>query len=425
MYKRISFKKGTLIKENKSIKKKNRFKFKDIQIYKDYNQSNIYFKLAFFIFLFYLMIDAEKGQIFINLFLKNIRHLKGNIIYENNYDDFENAKNKFNKDPFLKYHVENITILNHTYNKNYKNIKNNKINVHICVALNDQYIFPLLVSMESALLNCDKEKTFLIYHILCAPDVTEKTLTILKSLMNKYSLNLEMVFYGMGDNFMYLHKTRLSQVTYYRLLLPIFVNLKRILYLDGDTLIYKDLGELFQLEFNNNSVLGTLDYYSYGVDYLGLRSEKYINAGVILINLEKIRNDKKYYDLINITTKIGLNNDDQTAINYILYPNIGILPNKYNVFNFYDTPDIQVYANYLRQKINVKEIEEVVKDPTIVHHVICTPKIWNKKTKYFEHVSACNQRKNCSCLKFHDIWLTFANKTDYYQEIVKYIDELE
>ena len=48
--------------------------------------------------------------------------------------------------------------------------------------------------MQSVLLNCDKEKIFLIYHILCAPDATEKTLTILKSLMNKYSLNLEIIF---------------------------------------------------------------------------------------------------------------------------------------------------------------------------------------------------------------------------------------
>ena len=423
MYKRNRFKKDTLIKEYRSIKKKKQFTFKEI---KENNISRFfYYKLFFFCFLIFLMIDAEKGKIIISFFIKNLKNLNGDIIYENNYDDFEHAKQMFNKDSFLNSHIENITILNHTYNKNYKNLKNNKINVHICVALDDKYIFPLLVSMESTLLNCNIDKTFLIYHILCAPDVTEKTLSILKSLMNKYSLNLEMIFYGMGDSLMYLHKSRLSQVTYYRLLLPLFVNLKRILYLDGDTLIYKDLGEMFQLDFNNNSVLGTLDYYSYGVDYLGLRSDKYINAGVILLNLEKIRNDKKYYDLINITTKVGLNNEDQTAINFVLYPNIGILPNKYNVFNFYDTPDIQVYANYLRQQINVTEIEEIVKNPTIVHHVICTPKIWNKKTKYFEHVSACTQRNDCSCLKYHDIWLSFANKTDYYPEIVKFIDELE
>ena len=219
MYKRNRFKKDTLIKENRSIKKKKQFTFKEI---KENNTSRFfYYKLVFFYFLIFLMIDAEKGKIIISFFIKNLKNLNG-IIYENNYDDFDNAKQMFNKDSFLNSHIENITILNHTYNKNYKNLKKNKINVHICVALDDKYIFPLLVSMESTLLNCNKDKTFLIYHILCAPDVTEKTLSILKSLMNKYSLNLEMIFYGMGDSLMYLHKSRLSQVTYYRLLLPLF-----------------------------------------------------------------------------------------------------------------------------------------------------------------------------------------------------------
>ena len=152
-----------------------------------------------------------------------------------------------------------------------------------------------------------------------------------------------MIFYNMGDNFIYLHKSISPCVTFYRLLLPIMVNINRILYLDGDILTFKDLGEMFQLDFNNNYVLGTLDYYSFGVDYLGIKSQKYINAGVILMNLKKIRNDKKYYDLINITKKVRLNKEDQTAINYIFYPDIGFLPSKYNIFNFNDISDIRVY----------------------------------------------------------------------------------
>ena len=39
--------------------------------------------------------------------------------------------------------------------------------------------------MQSVLLNCDKDKTFLTYHILCTPDLTERSLTILKSFMYK------------------------------------------------------------------------------------------------------------------------------------------------------------------------------------------------------------------------------------------------
>ena len=50
------------------------------------------------------------------------------------------------------------------------------------------------------------------------------------------------------------------------------------------------------------------------IDYLGIRSEKYINSGVILFNLKKVREDriiKKIIDLIN-DKKISLHKDDQT-----------------------------------------------------------------------------------------------------------------
>ena len=70
----------------------------------------------------------------------------------------------------------------------------------------------------SVLINCNKEKTFITYHILCAPDVTEVSLSILKSLIQKYYSNLEMIFYNMGNNFMDHIDSRISQATYYRLL---------------------------------------------------------------------------------------------------------------------------------------------------------------------------------------------------------------
>ena len=419
MNKRNKVKNHGFLKEFKSIKKKRKLYLKK---YKD-NRKIVCLKSVFLLLIIFLLIDTEKEKKFISFFIKDLRNLSNEIIYENSYDIFEKTKLMFNNDTFLNSYLEQISILNHTYNKNYNKLKKNKVNVHICISLNNKYIIPILVSMESVLTNSDKKNTFLTYHILCAPDVTENTLTKLKSLMKRYSLNLEIIFYGMGNIFMYLYNTRLKQVAFYRLLLPIMVNFERIIYLDGDTLTFKDLSEMFQLDFNNSYVLGTLDYYSYGVDYLGIKSKKYINSGVLLINLEKIRNDKKYYDLIKITKKVRLTNDDQTAINYVLYPDIGFLRPKYNIFNFHDISDIKVYTKQIRMEVNISEIEEVLNDPTVVHHVICWPKMWSKHSVYIKEVSACKQRNDCSCLKYHNKWIFFANKTDYYQEILEFIEK--
>ena len=105
--------------------------------------------------------------------------------------------------------------------------------------------------------------------------------------------------------------------------------------MDSDILVFKDLEEMYNLEFNNNYILGFLDVLSNGVDYLGLKSEKYINSGVFLINLDLIRKHQKYYEMLYMYKNIKkLDNVDQTIFNYVFYPNIGILPSKFGIFNF-------------------------------------------------------------------------------------------
>ena len=240
--------------------------------------------------------------------------------------------------------------------------------------------------------------------------------------MIKYSSNLEMIFYNMGNNFNNRNNAMYSQTTYYRLLLPIILDIDRILYLDGDTLIYKDLDEMYHIDFNDNYVLGVLDYFSYGIDYLGINSKIYINAGVILLNLDKIRKNKKIYDLIKIlNSNMFLHAHDQTLINYVFYPNIGIIPSKYAIFNFYDEKDIDIYLSIIRTKINKNKLIKGLKDPTIVHHVLCLPKLWSIKNNYLAF-SSCHKRK-CTCQKYHKLWHNFAKNTYYYDEILKFTNQ--
>ena len=371
--------------------------------------------------VFIILIDSlKKYEQFINYHYLKILKLKEEIIDSNKYENFNKIKLEYINDTFLKQNLEQITILSHVYNKNLIKLKNNKSNVHITITINNKYIYPALVSIESILINCNKSKTFISCHILCDPDFSEINIKKLKTLMNRYSLNLELIFYNMGNNFCHLSKVRLTQVAFYRLLLPIFVNINRILHLDLDTIILKDLSEIYHEDFNENYILGILDYFRHGVDYLGLKSEKYINSGVILINLEKIRKDKKYYDLINITNKEYLLHDDQTALNYVLYPKIGLIPNKYVFFNFHDKLDIELYVKRLRQKLDSKELAKLYKDPTIIHFCLCYPKVWSLRTKYLKKFTQCVKRNNCKCKQDSYLWYSYAIKTDYYEEIYNY-----
>ena len=376
------------------------------------------FKLpTLFIFSLFIIIDIYQNN---SSSIFN-RPKDNNIIEVNYYKKFENIKQRYIKEPILKPYLEQITILKHLYNNNYHNIIKKRGNVHICVSLNNRYVYSILVSIESALYNCNKKKTYLTYHILCASDVSEDTLTILKSLVYQYPSNLEIIFYNMGNCFLEVFSERFSHATYYRIISPIIFDIDRVIYLDGDTFIFKDLNEMYNLNFNDNYVLGILDFFSGGVDYLGIKSEKYINAGVIMLNLEKIRNDNKIYNLINeIKNKTALRGQDQSLINYVFYPKIGILPYKYVIFNHLDESDAKFYMNILRTQINLTELVNAINDPTIVHTSICWPKVWSKDTRMQSWFSACKQRNNCSCEKFHNLWYYYANKTKYYKEILKF-----
>lgn len=228
----------------------------------------------------------------------------------------------------------------------------------------------------------------------------------------------------MGNLFNNLKKNRFSEVTFYRLLTPLFIPLERIIYLDSDVLAFEDLEEMYHLPLNNNYVLGFLDFLSDGVDYIGLKSEKYINAGVLLLNLDLIRKDLKYYDLLYMAKNYKkLKNNDQTIINYVFYPNIGILPSKFGIFNFESIFDIKyIYLKKIRQSLNFTELVESFKHPTLMHYVLCNPKVWFPNSLYTKKNTRTGTLKNTICKKYHDIWIELAKNTSFYKEIKRYIN---
>ena len=349
----------------------------------------------------------------------NLLDNKLTIIESKEYKSFKELKEKATS-PFLMKILNEINIIKHLFDKNIENYKKNKNIIHLSASVNNDknYKYVILVSIYSVLLNCNKNKTFIIYHISCSSDFNGTSVDIFKSLLNKFSHNVEMIFYNMGNLFENRKNYRYSEAAYYRLVTPVFINADRLIHLDGDTLTFSDLNEMYNLDFNDNYILGIYDILADGVDYLGLRSEIYINSGTILLNLKKLRDDNKIIEFMNLTdSNKQLKNVDQTVFNYVLHPKIGRLSSKYAMFNYEEKSDLLFYISRLRTKITLEEMEEAVKNPTIIHYVICWPKVWSAHAVSQTWVSTCAQRHNCSCQKEHDLWHSFAKQTDYYDEI--------
>ena len=210
-------------------------------------------------------------------------------------EQYNKLNDKYKSDPFLNSFLREISIISYDFTDKL-NTSNNK--VHIIINMNNNYIYPSLVAINSILRNSIKNRTTIVCHILCPEDLRRGNINKLKSLLFVYPTNLEMIFYNMGNLFNEYKRNRFSEVTFYRLLAPIFIPLEKVIYLDCDVLVFEDIEEMYNLPFNNHYVLGILDLLSNGLDYLGLISEKYINAGVLLLNLDLIRKDHKYYELL-------------------------------------------------------------------------------------------------------------------------------
>ncbi len=309
----------------------------------------------------------------------------------------------------------NITNLQKEYL--YKEDKNktkytNKKEIHISMSLDNNAIYPTLISMTSALENNNKEKNILVYYLLLSHDFNVSNIEIFESLKNHYQFKIN--YYIIPNIFENFDKWRDSDTIYYKLLLPfIFPDHDRIIFLDGDTLVFKDISEMYELPFNGNYVLGFPFHTPWIIDKLGINSKYYINGRVILLNIKKIRKNNMDINLLKYTVE-NYNNVlflEQDTLNYIFYDKIGFLPLKYGTYLFGNISDFKkYYMEKFRVQLNLTELDEAIKDPSIVHLSCCNPKVWNK-TSVQEHGS------DYICQRYQKKFYYYANKTDYYFDI--------
>lgn len=155
-------------------------------------------------------------------------------------------------------------------------------------------------------------------------------------------------------------------------LLPIGV--EKVLYLDCDTIIEGSISILENIEMKENIFMGVKDCVAkrykrnIGISDYGV----YLNAGVLLIDLNKLRKiDIKYVIDAYMNTYIRyISFADQDMLNGIFNKKVGVLDSKFNVMT------IDVEHSYeeiikLRKPTNFytkKELENAIKNPVIIHY---------------------------------------------------------
>ncbi len=298
----------------------------------------------------------------------------------------------------------------------YYKLINQKINV--AYGLDNGYTYPTLVSITSILENSDSHSYYLFYLLVDKNSFNEENKKIFRNLEKKYDRCEIIILEISGEKFSKANLERYPMATYYRLLLADLIpDANRIIYLDGDTLIYSDLSDMYNLDMKDNIILGFVDNSFKKAQEFGIRTYRYVTAGVLLINLKKIRKDnytQKFFEFID-KNQNKLTQEDQTVINIVLHGKIDLLPPEYGIWNFNNKDKLLYHNNYNSKNsriraYNEKDVIKAWKFPNILHFVRAKP--WKKKTKHTHN-------------RFHGDWWFYAKKTDEYEKILSFYDVKE
>ena len=176
-------------------------------------------------------------------------------------------------------------------------------------------------------------------------------------------------------------KRYLSVSACYRLFLPdVLTAYDKIIYLDVDTTVCRDLGDLYSVDLGRNLFGAAIDivnssdkseYSEWARGHGFVEWDKYVNTGVLLLNLSAFRKAVLLDKLLPIAVEASKWFCDQDALNFVCKGRVQILDPRWNV---------QVGDYCIRRQI------AITGDEAYVYHFTGNRKPWSNP----EHMMACH-----------------------------------
>ena len=227
---------------------------------------------------------------------------------------------------------------------------------NICYITDNGYVQHTLVSMASLKTNKYPTSEYKVFVVCDNVDLDKKDM-FKKFSDDRFKIEIVDVKNQDFEKKEYEIGKYISSSTYIRLRLPsILKGIDRVLYMDGDVIVQDDLTELFNIDMGENfTIAGSLDYgtcissltwdkVDYIRDTLPRYEKTYVNAGVLLMELGKLRKSKfekrckELYD-----TRKDFIYADQDIINFAEQRNIKVFP------IYWNCPILAFYINYANQ----------------------------------------------------------------------------
>ena len=214
--------------------------------------------------------------------------------------------------------------------------------VALALASNQRYFPGLYCAVASALSNLDPARQ--IYLKVLDGGISPASREILAGLVGRLhkSARLEFVTVDLSVFKRATLGPGQSHMTYCRILLPQLLPVERLIYLDCDVLVFRDLSELFDLKLSPGKVVAAVpdsetlslaDDSKVIADAMKLPDETdYFNCGVMLMDVERLRQQRFFDRGIEFLNRWNGNYRfwDQSAINFLLQGQIDTLPEYWN-----------------------------------------------------------------------------------------------
>ena len=161
-------------------------------------------------------------------------------------------------------------------------IKNPKEYIPVVFATNKNYCLPCAVTIKSLIKHASKKRKYAIF--VLHSELDENDIRSLEDLNTKnvfvhcMTVDVEKL---VGDSFEYT-RAHYSKEMYYRILIPqLFGIYEKVVYLDCDIVLMKDVYDLYNTDIGDNAVGAVINPIisskSYVLDVLNLKCENYFN----------------------------------------------------------------------------------------------------------------------------------------------------
>lgn len=239
-----------------------------------------------------------------------------------------------------------------------------EMNINIAFSCNNAWVDKLATVIVEILLKSNKNDKYCFY--ILDGGISPENKSKLSKIKSKTTFEINYIAIDKSSFKDAPLNNHFTIEAYFRLKLPSLLKVDKLLYLDVDIIVRKNIAKIYDESVENVYAAVVTDSLASVASIHKLPLKRYFNSGVLLLNLKKIRDENlelKFFDFIkNHSDKITY--VDQCVLNAVFNDNVRYLPITYN-FQHSD-----ICLGVLKQY-------KKFKNDIVVLHFVTARKPWN------------------------------------------------